>query len=1022
MDSEAVVRIVGDASKVAPAIDKTKSEVADLRESINRLSASMLQMAREITDGMAKSQRSIRETKEEVASLHARQEAGFRGMLAGIHEGVESFNGFKHTLYSIGEAYMAAFAVERIHHWAEAMGEAAERTVHLGQMYGLTVSQVQQLGAVADATGMRIDLLTKGMGFMDKNLAAAEGGSKRAQNAFDQLGISLNDGKSNFEKFAAVADKFAQMADGPKKTALAMQVFGKAGAELIPILNQGRAGLDEFSKAAEDFGAVNERAVERGMALADAMDMNKIAMKGVSNVLMDAFAPALTDAAEAANEMIKELVSSYQSGGAAKDVFDAMVSTMRMVGAAIGGVADVVKFLAENMATLEPIVAAAAAVWVGKYVVSLKEVVFVTAELRTAMTMLMATMAEVGIVEALQIAFISLAAGLRAVAVAAAEATAALLLNPWTWVAVAVAAVVAAMMQETQQTKEQIAAQNDLKRAEEIEAQAKGDLTKMSREAIEVMRTSAQAARDNAEAQLASARGTLAAAQANAILAGQKEVHAVEDAQRKIPQRYIALGGYGPEAAAAARQRQQSDDAVKAAQDTADKELKALGIAQSALDKIDAELKRRPKGGGFDPSFKSAGGGHEKKQGSDHMSEYRTELADKLADEKNFGQDEVQMALKFWTDKLNAEKQGSKEEVEIKREVARLKLQLLQRGYQDEVSVIRAQQTVKADAAKTDTDLARIGLQENLDRLNEEERAGQISAAKAAQIRAGLNAQIYALDLDLENKEYAIQREALRKELALAGTKPERAKQINQQLEVLEKSHLNRMVLLNAEADAKMKRDRASLQQAQMQNLNQMRTAWSQSIAQMLTGQTGFFSTIRSLWGGLQNLVANILQRIVEQWLIQHGVMTAIGKLFGVHDVATSVGRAGAAAYAATAAIPIVGPALAPAAAATAIAGATSAGSIALAEGGDWHVKEGLYGLHKDEMVLPAWAANPLRDMITKRSAANNNSPFAANDGGDGGINVTIHAVDAHSVKRLFMDNRGHLADAMRKHIRDGGR
>jgi hypothetical protein len=47
--------------------------------------------------------------------------------------------------------------------------------------------------------------------------------------------------------------------------------------------------------------------------------------------------------------------------------------------------------------------------------------------------------------------------------------------------------------------------------------------------------------------------------------------------------------------------------------------------------------------------------------------------------------------------------------------------------------------------------------------------------------------------------------------------------------------------------------------------------------------------------------------------------------------------------------------------------------------------------LHKNEMVLPAWAANPLRDMIgSGASPANSNAPIAANDSG-GDSHVHFH-------------------------------
>lgn len=84
-------------------------------------------------------------------------------------------------------------------------------------------------------------------------------------------------------------------------------------------------------------------------------------------------------------------------------------------------------------------------------------------------------------------------------------------------------------------------------------------------------------------------------------------------------------------------------------------------------------------------------------------------------------------------------------------------------------------------------------------------------------------------------------------------------------------------------------------------------------------------------------------------------------------SVATNAVKAATGAYAAIAGIPVVGPFLAPAAAAAALYGVYSLGkSMFSAEGGfgsvpyDGAVTE----LHKEEMVLPAQYANPLREQL----------------------------------------------------------
>lgn len=120
---------------------------------------------------------------------------------------------------------------------------------------------------------------------------------------------------------------------------------------------------------------------------------------------------------------------------------------------------------------------------------------------------------------------------------------------------------------------------------------------------------------------------------------------------------------------------------------------------------------------------------------------------------------------------------------------------------------------------------------------------------------------------------------------------------------------------------------------------------------------------------------------------------------------------AGAGAYAATAAIPVVGPALAPAAGATAYAATAAYAALGVAEGGEWNTGSGgFYMLHPQESVMPANIANPMRDFFTGGGQG-------GSQGGDQ-YHITINAVDAGSVSRLFMNNGraliGSLARAKR--------
>jgi hypothetical protein len=89
-------------------------------------------------------------------------------------------------------------------------------------------------------------------------------GPKGVAKALAALGLSAVDAsgkmKSTDEVMLEVADKFKMMPDGAKKSALAIQLFGKSGADMIPLLNGGRQAVEslgitmttKFAKGADD--------------------------------------------------------------------------------------------------------------------------------------------------------------------------------------------------------------------------------------------------------------------------------------------------------------------------------------------------------------------------------------------------------------------------------------------------------------------------------------------------------------------------------------------------------------------------------------------------------------------------------------------------------------------------------------------------------------------------------------------------------------------------------------------------
>jgi hypothetical protein len=156
-------------------------------------------------------------------------------------------------------------------------------------------------------------------------------------------------------------------------------------------------------------------------------------------------------------------------------------------------------------------------------------------------------------------------------------------------------------------------------------------------------------------------------------------------------------------------------------------------------------------------------------------------------------------------------------------------------------------------------------------------------------------------------------------------------------------------------------------------------------------------------------IMANLTRTNSDKGAAQESVLStawAAGK-----NILAAAWEAAANVYKSVASIPYVGPFMAPAmaiGAATVIGGYV--GRIASAAGG-YDIPAGvnpLTQLHEKEMVLPAKHADVIRSL---------------SEGGTGGgaqpVNVNISAVDARSVKRLFMDHGGALTDSIRAQARN---
>ncbi len=150
--------------------------------------------------------------------------------------------------------------------------DAADNMNDLSQKTGVSVERLSQLKQAAEKSGTTLESVGGAMIKLNRNLVDG-----KAQEALRGIGISATDAtgklKPTDQILLEVSKKFAAMPDGAQKSALAMQLFGKSGADMIPMLNMGDQAIKdlavtmtgEFAKGSDEF---NDKMVDlqTGMA------------------------------------------------------------------------------------------------------------------------------------------------------------------------------------------------------------------------------------------------------------------------------------------------------------------------------------------------------------------------------------------------------------------------------------------------------------------------------------------------------------------------------------------------------------------------------------------------------------------------------------------------------------------------------------------------------------------------------------------------------------------------------------
>ena len=174
-------------------------------------------------------------------------QSGLKGAMAGLEKVKDAAKVVGVAILAAGTAmaYMTKKSIDNM-----------DKLAKQAQMAGVTTESLSALAYAADLAGVSQDTLVLSMAKLSKGMSDAAMNTGEALKGFNALNIDYKNLESTDEAMLQISERFAGMADGANKTAIAMSLFGRSGAQLIPLLNGGRDGVEKLRAEAEKLGLV----------------------------------------------------------------------------------------------------------------------------------------------------------------------------------------------------------------------------------------------------------------------------------------------------------------------------------------------------------------------------------------------------------------------------------------------------------------------------------------------------------------------------------------------------------------------------------------------------------------------------------------------------------------------------------------------------------------------------------------------------------------------------------------------
>lgn len=250
-----------------------------------------------------------RRSLEITSKLQDTASKGFAQMLAAgrsVAGGlVTAFKGVGIAIGALSSASVAAFVAFR------KVSEDLDKVAKSVDRLGVSAESLTSIRNGAKLAGVEFDDLTNSIRFFEKFVDEAAQGGKKQREVLAELGLQAEELSGQnldlVDVFGKVGDGLNKLEGSAKQTNTLLQVFGRTGSNLAPLLKQGSQGIRQLADEARSMGVVFSREeLARVEAFNDAWERIKQTVGALAQQLVVELSPAFTDLFETLRKYFNE--------------------------------------------------------------------------------------------------------------------------------------------------------------------------------------------------------------------------------------------------------------------------------------------------------------------------------------------------------------------------------------------------------------------------------------------------------------------------------------------------------------------------------------------------------------------------------------------------------------------------------------------------------------------------------------------------------------------------------------------